>query len=187
MNSKHRLHYIRYEDMGKDQGKIKHLFEHAFPIEERPSFANHIKSSRQEFYGVYYQNKFAALVDLIIYKDVVYLYFLAVKKSFRKKGIASQIIEDIFAKYNQDYRIYLLMEEVDPSYANYEERVARSNFYTKRGFNISPIKINEFEVIYSLLNNCKEVTFLDHMNLFKYFLEETGFYPVYKKNCYEVK
>lgn len=189
MNSKPNitLSYVLYENMGNDQGKLKHLFEHAFPVEERPPFSFHLMCRNQNIYGVYYKNEFAALMDTVVYKDIVYLYFLAVKKKFRKKGIASKILEDLFTKYDKDYRIYLLMEEIDEKYSNYQQRIDRAHFYTKRGFKISNIKINEFEVIYSLLNNNKEVSYNDHMEVFEYLLRENGFYPTYKKNTFEMK
>ena len=181
------LEYVLYQDMGCDQGKLKHLFEHAFPLEERPPFKFHIALHRQKIYGVYHKKNFVGLVNLVFYQDIIYLYFLAIKKKYRQRGFGSQILEDLFAKYDQDYRIYLIMEEVDESYPNYKERIARATFYIKRGFNISDIKISEFDVTYSLLNNHKVVNFIDHLNIFKYLLEENGFYPTYEQNTYEVK
>lgn len=172
--------------MGKDIGKIKHLFEHAFPSEERPPFSFFYYTPRQDLKGVYDEDTFIGLVDTIEYQDVVYLFFLALKKKYRQKGYGSTILKDLFSRF-PNKRIYLLAEEIDEKYPNYEERISRLSFYKKNGMYPTSTNIDEYDIVYTLLSNNTKVTYQDHMKIMDYLLEDSEYRFEYKKHCFEKK
>ena len=145
------LRYVPLNEQGPDQKKTQDLFETAFPEEERPPFAMMLSWKHDEFYGVYKANEFVGLVDLILYKDLVYVFFLAVAEEKRNQGIGSQILSDLKGRY-PNRRLFLLADEVDPKYADNEIRARRIAFYNRNGFLDTGIKILEFGVMYQLLS-----------------------------------
>lgn len=152
-----KLRYVPLDQQGEDQKKTQRLFETAFPEEERPPFSLMLSWKHDDFYGVYQGNDFVGLVDLILYKDLAYVFFLAIEEEFRNKGIGTQILTDLKAKY-ADRRLFLLAEEVDPKYEDYEIRKRRVAFYGRNSFLDTGVKILEFGVLYSLLSASGEIT-----------------------------
>lgn len=143
---------LQYQPITKEYihySKLKHLYEHAFPKVERPPFKMLMDFSNHIMYGVEDNNKFIGLVDIIIFKDTLYIFFLAIKKTFRRKGYGHQILNYISNTYN-NYRIYLMAEDPDIG-EDKEMRKRRIKFYKESGFTLSNIKIIEFGVSYVLL------------------------------------
>ena len=108
--------------------KIKHLFEHAFPSEERPPFSWLMKLDKNQLFAVEDNHTFIGLVSTVEYQDLIYLFFLAVKNCYRGHGYGSQILKDILNKY-ADKRVFLLAEDPNIPCSNQEERNNRIRFY----------------------------------------------------------
>ena len=67
-----------------------------------------------------------------------------------------------------EYTILLAFEEVNPQYANYEERKNRKAFYFNHGFNDNGFKSNEWGVIFETAYIGKrKVSFLEYKEIFK--------------------
>ena len=130
--------------------EAKELFETAFPPEERPPFELAISWKNSSFQGVFLENKYVALADVVVYEDLVYLFFLAVKKEYRGQGIGHQILSDLEKRFPSK-RLFLLADECDPKYEDYEIRKKRMAFYASSGFKDSGLIIRELGVDYSLL------------------------------------
>ena len=129
---------------------VSSLLESAFPIEERPPtkyFFKSLERKENKLFAYYFNNTFIGFTFLCFYQDVCYIFFLAVTEDYRHQGFGGQIIEDIKNTY-QEYVILLCFEEIDPKYANYEERKLRKNFYHSHGFKDNKMKTNEFGVIF---------------------------------------
>lgn len=176
-----KLDYVLIDKNHPDINKTKHLFEHAFPIEERPPFNIFINFKHQELYNIYLNNEFVALMDILIYQDVIYLFFLAVKKKYRHLGIGSQILKDLQDKY-KDYNIYLLAEEVNDIYSDNINRIKRFNFYQRNGFKVSSTIISEYDIKYQILYNKKEIGKSTFLKMMEYLLED--YYQIYQNYVY---
>ena len=166
----------------KNYTKIKHLFEHAFPSVERPPFNILMSFNHNDLYGVEDNGTFVGLVDLVIYEDLLYVFFLAIKKTYRGKGIGTKILSDIKEKYQYKYRIYLMAEDPNIECDNHKEREKRIGFYKRNGFKTREEKVIEFGVQYIILYQNKVATkqdFLDHM---KYLLGEENYNKYYVMN-----
>lgn len=176
-----KLDYVLIDKNHPDINKTKHLFEHAFPIEERPPFNIFINFKKQELYNVYLNDEFVGLVDLVIKDDIIYLFFLAVKKKYRYNGIGSQILHDLQDKYI-NYNIFLLAEEVNDKYIDNINRINRLKFYERNGFIISSTIITEYDIRYQVLYNKKEVYLSTFLAMMEYLLED--YYQIYKSYVY---
>lgn len=122
---------------------VKELYLSAFPAYERyPFWLLDFKSRKKntDFYVVYDDNEYIGLLYLTYYKDLVYVFYLAIDPSQQSKGYGSKILQHLKDIYN-DKRLFLNIEKVDPSADNYEQRVKRKRFYEKNGF-----KNTDFEI-----------------------------------------
>ena len=176
-----KLNYIPLTENYHHYAKLKHLFEHAFPAIERPPFSVLISFKKDQIFGAELQGQFVGLISYVIKDDLLYLFFLAVKKKYRVQGIGSQIIRDIFTEY-PDKRIFLLAEDPSIPSENQEERKNRINFYQRNGLFMGPVRVNEYEVEYALLDNHSNVGKNDFLSVMEYLLED--YYPIYRNNVH---
>ena len=176
------LDYILVQDNSyKHCSKLKHLFEHAFPVEERPPLSWLLRMKHQEMYAVELNGEFVALFDIVKHRDMVYLFFLAVKKTYRKKNIGTEILNYVFKTYSE-YRIYLMAEDTEVECDNLEERKSRLSFYTKRGLKVSNERVSEFGVQYRILYKTEGVTKQEFIDCMKYIIDPKFFNEVYIHN-----
>ena len=174
-----KLKYLKANNTYKDVNKLKHLFEHAFPLAERPPYNMLMSFAHHEMYAIEDNNTFIGLVDILKYEDTLYIFFLAIKKTFRGNGYGTQILKDIADKYNKDYRIYLMAENPDIDCDNKEERLNRISFYKHNGFTVSDVVVIEFEVNYRILYLTKPVAKEEFIGSMKYLLGEDIFNKYY--------
>ena len=144
------LRYVPLAQQGDDIQKTKNLFESAFPEDERPPFEMMLGWNHDTFYGVYREEEYVALVDLIVCRDMVYVFFLAIEEKFRGQGIGSQILTDLKKEY-PSHRLYLLAEELGDQYPDNPVRERRLRFYASNGFLPTGDTVLEFGVRYLLL------------------------------------
>ena len=159
--------FLEHQEIRKD---IEPLFISAFPSDERPSediyFENFKKNKNAILYGFYDDSEFVGFSSVILYKDICYIFFLAVSSNKRDQGYGSQILSEIKHIYN-DNVILLCYEEVDNKYQDFEMRLRRKNFYMKNGFIDNPLKTNEFGVVFQTAYYGKHtVSFKDYKEIF---------------------
>lgn len=179
-----KLNYILVNKNYKDYSKLKHLFEHAFPIEERPSFNMMMEFKNHEMYAIEENDTFIGLVDLVRYENLMYIFFLALKKTYRHKGYGTKILSDNKDKYGKTYRVYLMAEDPYIECNNKEERNNRLKFYMKNGFKTNKETVIEFGVQYLILYQGERVTKEDFLNTMKYFLGEKRYHSFYLKHVH---
>lgn len=142
---------VRYKLNPHIKKDISDLLIEAFPESERPPvdifFGNVNRNKENELYGYYERDKFIGFSYLTLYKDICYLFFLAVKKEERNKGFGTKIL-DLIKKEHKDKVILLCNEEVDDKYLDNDLRIKRRDFYIKNGFVYNGYKTNEFGVIF---------------------------------------
>ena len=165
---------------------LKKLYKRAFPIEERAPYwllkALAIKDS-VKFYGIYNEKKFVGLVYNVYYKDIVFIFYLAIDETLRGQGYGTKILDSIKNKH-ENYRIILNIEEIDENSNNYKQRIKRKEFYIKNGFYDLNYKIKELGVTYEMLcyNKAnKKVTKEEYMQLMNNYLGSILLKCVYKK------
>lgn len=162
---------VSYKTNKSIREDIEPLFISAFPRDERPPssyfFSSFDNKDINELYGFYDKDSFIGFSSIIIYKDICYIFFLAVKEEYRNQGYGSQILKEIKKLY-KDYTLLLCYELVDPSFSDYEIRKKREHFYQKNGFNKNPLITNEFGVVFqTAVNGDRKVTFNEYQEIFK--------------------
>ena len=149
---------------------VKRLFLSAFPSDERPPASYFFKSFDNpinHLYAFYEEKVFVGFCSLILYKDICYLFFLAVTPELRGQGYGSKILSEIKNLYS-DYVLLLCYEEVDKKYKDYENRCKRAEFYKKNGYLDNNLKTNEFGVVFQTAYIGKhQVPFEDYQNIFR--------------------
>ena len=173
------MEYIKIDKSYKCLNKVKYLFEHAFPEDERPPFNFLIKLDKNQLFGIEDNGEFIGLVSYVEYQDLLYIFFLAIKKKYRHKGYGSQVLQDMLHKFS-DKRVFLLAENPEVPNSNQAERDARIRFYGNNGLTVTNTKIVEYEIPYIVLSNNSEITMDDFLATMKYLL---GFYfTIYRHN-----
>ena len=173
------LHYKTVDKNYRYFGQVKHLYEHAFPSEERPSFSMLLSLDNNKLYGVEEFGKLVGLVSVVECEDLLYIFFLAIKKSLREHGYGSKILVDILDEY-QDKRVFLLAEDPSIPCPNKEERNKRINFYNHNGLYQNDVTIVEYGVQYVLLSNDRTVNKNDFLKVME--VVAGDFYPIYVSN-----
>lgn len=159
---------------------VKELYQTAFPKAERmPFFLLYKKSqcSSVSFFAVTDDNEFCGLVYTVWYKDIVFVFYLAVSDNCRGRGLGSQILTLIKEKYSNS-RLVLNIEQIDENAPNVAERKRRKEFYTKNGFFDAGYTVKEYSVVYE--NLCfapkdNPITKEEYENLMKSYLGKTMF------------
>ena len=155
-----------YPQIKKD---IRPLFLSAFPEDERPPaniYFKNFKKDINQLFGFYDGDTFIGFASVTFYKDICYLFFLAVKEEQRDKGYGSKIISILKERF-KDYVLLICYEEVDEKYPDYENRLRREKFYVRNGFIKNPLKTNEFGVIFQSAYIGKHiVTFEEYKEIF---------------------
>lgn len=135
----------------KEYKQIKKLYRTSFPLIERAPFRVLLKEKGiGQFFSVY-DPDWVGMVHLCVYKDIVYIFYFAIVQNKRNQGYGKKVIQKILEIYN-DKCVFLAIEPLDASSKNYEQRVARHNFYLSCGLMDNPLKIKEGTVIYSMMS-----------------------------------
>lgn len=177
------MNNLDFIDIKKNK-KVTKLYNEAFPKDERiPIWLLKIlaRKDKAKFYGIYDNEKFVGLVYNIFYKDIVFVFYLAIDKVTRGKGYGTKVLDSIKEKY-KNYRIILCIEPVDENSDNYEQRVKRKNFYLKNGFEDSNYTIKERNIIYEMLYYNENVTSQEFQALMKNYFGKVVYSYFYKTN-----
>ncbi|MCR4563004.1 MAG: GNAT family N-acetyltransferase [Bacilli bacterium] len=146
------MNFVEVKENTDIYKKTEDLFLRAFPPEERPPFKFFYMDGgrfKGSVLAIYDGETYVGLLITNLKDDLVYIYFLAIDDSVRSKGYGSQVLSAVKGFY-QGKRLFLLAEEVDPRYEDYEHRKRREHFYLKNGFKNSKTVIEEFGVRYEL-------------------------------------
>ena len=141
---------INYRDNKKIKKDIKPLYISAFPLAERPPVNMYFHSfdkEGSELFGFYEDSKFIGFISTKLYKDICYIFFLAVSPEYRNQGYGTKMLNTMKEIY-KDYVLLLCYEEVNEKYKDFETRKRREEFYIRNGFKKNPLITNEFGVIY---------------------------------------
>lgn len=177
------MNNLNFIDIKKNK-KVTKLYNEAFPKDERiPIWLLKIlaRKNKAKFYGIYDNEKFVGLVYNIFYKDIVFVFYLAIDKATRGQGYGTKVLDSIKEKY-KNYRIILCIEPVDENSDNYEQRVKRKNFYLKNGFKDSNYTIKERNIIYEMLYYNENVTSQEFQELMKNYFGKVVYSYFYKTN-----
>lgn len=111
--------------------RVRKLYDESFPKDEKiPIWLLKLLSrkNKAKFYGIYDNENFIGLIYNVYYKDIVFVFYLAINKELRGQGYGSKVLEFIKRKYS-NFRIILSIEQIDKNSNNYDQRIKRKEFY----------------------------------------------------------
>lgn len=152
--------------------EIKEIYFEAFPKAERkPFFAirNSVRKGKIQLLTATENGILHGFIMAVPYKNTVMIDYLAVSKKIRSNGTGSKIIQEVFRQF-PDKKIALLIEELDDSAANKEQRTARRRFYFKNGFTSSHIHITGRSGKMEVLNFGGIISMQEYLDLQRYAL-----------------
>lgn len=162
--------------------EIKRVYKEAFPAQERaPLFylKHKAKADNFDFFAIYDEGKYVGLTNIIYYKDIVFIFYLAVAAEHRGKGYGGRILAEITAKY-PGKRVILNMERLDPKAENYEQQLQRKAFYNRNGFLECGVRSMENGVRYEMMAYSSKVPYDEFAEMMKAFLGRILFAFLYK-------
>lgn len=130
------LRTVRITEDFVDLHKVDALAKEAFPPIEYPGTYIVIamsKKNNSDFLAIYDDNLFVGFISVLTYKNLAYLFFLAVHKELRSKGYGSAILHMLPEIY-PDYIQVVDLEKQDFSADNAEQRKSRLSFYMRNGY-----------------------------------------------------
>jgi len=115
---------------------IKDLYISAFPRQEQAPLAfliGQTKKDTAKFNAFYDGDVFVGLTYTISFKDMTYLWYLAIRSDLRSKGYGSQIMQYLHEAHPNN-RIILNLDVQDETAIDSEIRKKRKDFYIKNGY-----------------------------------------------------
>lgn len=130
------------------------LYKEAFPKEERaPLFFLKAKAKKKvsDCFGIYDEDTFVGLLNLIYHKDIVFVFYFAVRADLRGKGYGTRILDALKEKFPAR-RLILTIEDPDEPCENREQRQKRKAFYQKNCFAACGYPMIEKGIAYQALS-----------------------------------
>ena len=173
---------ISYDFM--DMEKLNMLAREAFPPEEYLSPKTLIEMSVDDktfdFWALYDENKFIGFMVVKTYKEIAYLFFLAIDCQCRGRGYGSCALKKLKELY-PDFCYVVDFEMLDDFALNMEQRKERRQFYLSNGYKETGQFLTYLGVSYEVMYVGNSF----NADLFKELLSTLaidGFKPVYFKN-----
>lgn len=141
----------------------------AFPKVERKPFFLLKRSKKMQLFTAIEGDKILGFVAAIPLENLVMVDYLAVNFKMRSKGTGSFLIQELCRAY-QGKKVVLLIEQLDTSAKNQEQRIARRSFYLKNGFTSSQLQVNGVSGTMEVMNFGGKVSPEEYLKLQKYAL-----------------
>ena len=138
----------------KEKRKIRKLYNGSFPDDERIPFDILFTTMNEDriMKAVYDEEKLIGMYYLFLHDDIVYLGYLCVDESERRKRYGTQILNQIAEEY-EGSRIVVDIEEVKD-----EQQQKRKRFYLNSGYESTGVFYHIYGVDYELLSHGGIVT-----------------------------
>lgn len=147
---------------------IKQLYVNAFPKHERMPFfmlKKGVKKGKAEIIIAKENGKVISFAYLVLYQNMVYLFYFAVIPELRNKGIGSLLLKYIKEHY-QGKCIFFAVEQPNEKAVDNELRVKRKAFYLKNGFVEQRCKLKEGNVLFDVMGLGTAISKEEYKNMF---------------------
>ncbi len=133
------------------RNKVDALAKEAFPPEEYLAPETLIDMTKRDenflFSALFEGDRFVGFTAIKLYKDLYYLFFLAIEPPLRSHGYGGAALETIKARY-PDKVGTVDFEMPDEQAPNREQRLRRRGFYLRNGFRETGVFLRYFGVEY---------------------------------------
>ncbi len=166
------MRFKTIERLDKDIDLFEQMNREAFPDHERltlDQIFTYVDKLNTDFVGMYDGTVPIGFFVLIKNSKCGYLNYFAIDQSMRSQGYGSRALNLLMDTY-PDLQIILDFEGLDPNSTNYEQRIARKNFYLRNGFYqtnyYTMVKDEKYDVVCSqrVLNVHAFLDLIHHMH-----------------------
>lgn len=136
-----------------DLEKVEALAKEAFPPKEYLAPAQMIemaKSGGFDFLALYGEDAFVGFMAVTTYRDMAYLFFLAIEKAQRSKGYGAEALRLLRTLYPGKQQV-VDMEMLEESAENESQRERRRRFYIRNGYRATGQFLSYLGVNYEVL------------------------------------
>lgn len=161
----------------KQWGEIRQIYLEAFPKAERKPFftvMHSVKKGKAQLLAAVEKDTLLGFVVIIPYRNMAMVDYLAVSGKIRSHGTGSKIMQEVCRRFF-DKKIVLLIERLDDTAENKEQRIARRKFYFKNGFTSSDIYTTGYSGNMEILNYGGTVSPQEYIDLQRYALRKLMF------------
>lgn len=147
-----KLHTEKITKENRFWQQINFLAKEAFPPEEYLAPDTLVEMSKEDsfdFWALTDKDTFIGFMVVKTYKDLAYLFFLAIAPAYRAKGYGSRAIETLRALY-PDKKQIVDFEAQDKTAPNNEQRIKRRQFYLKNGYKETGLFLSYLGVDYEV-------------------------------------
>ena len=135
------LHFFDVTKKSPWLPQVKALYESAFPANERIPIKHLLDDKiKREFWAFFDRDTFCGFSNSISHGDITNIVYFAVEPELRSRGYGSQILQAI-RRQHPDTRLVvdIEVEEDSKNAEELERRNRRREFYTRNGFDSSPV------------------------------------------------
>lgn len=135
-----------------DYERIEILAKEAFPPAEYLAPAEMVEMAKEsdfDFWALYDEMQFIGFIAVMRYKNMTYLFFLAIDPTCRDHGYGTRAIETLKALY-PNTQMVVDMEMLDERAENHVQRVKRREFYIRNGYKPTGHFLSYFGVDYEI-------------------------------------
>ena len=135
------LHFFDVTKKSPWLPQVKALYESAFPANERIPIKHLLDDKiKREFWAFFDGDLFCGFSNSITHGSITNIVYFAVEPELRSRGYGSQILQAI-RRQHPDTRLVvdIEVEEDSKNAEELERRNRRREFYTRNGFDSSPV------------------------------------------------
>lgn len=136
--------------------QIERLYLAAFPAVERVPFARLVQRPLAGYddglWAFWQAEAFCGFMTTITRGDLTLIGYFAMVPELRGQGLGSAALRLLRARLPKQ-RITLEIEVLDPTAANYAQRLRRRDFYARNGYRLTPITYRTYGVPFVVMVN----------------------------------
>lgn len=161
---------IQYRD------QVYHLYEEAFPEEEKKPFSlmeELTGQGKMEMLAIEEDGEFVGLAMNMLAEGAALLDYFAISSDKRCGGYGSRAVRMLQERFH-DKKYIFEIEVQDKNAPNAEERKRRKDFYLRNGLRETGVFANVYRTDFELLTPDGNLTFEDYVGLLQYILGQEG-------------
>lgn len=156
---KNKLTIRQITEKSEDAEKVKALYKHAFPKNERKPFWNMLsnQSLDMEWLAFYDNEQFCGFACLLDCDSISHILYLAIDHRLRDRGYGSAALAAIH-EHRAGKRVIVDIEREGKKADNNEQRLRRKKFYLRNGYSETQIRYRWKHEDYEILSYGGNVT-----------------------------
>ena len=153
----------------KNLSDVNKIYKNSFPKIERESLfllILNVYLKKAEIFCLYDDDVLCGFTYLFNYKNLVFIFYLAIDSNKRSKGYGSYLLKWCLNE-KKDKKVYLNIDELDEKFSDYGTRLKRLYFYLLNGLYLTDYLSVEEECNFNILSANKDFSVDEYIKLDK--------------------